>query len=110
MTWIIEYLPEAEQDFNKLDNSQKIIVRKSIYKVQQNPLPQNEGGYGKSLGNHNNSNLRGLLKIKLKNSGLRIVYGLKRIDKTIIIVVIGIRDDSKVYTIAAERKNKYQIK
>lgn len=110
MTWIVEYLPEAEQDFNKLDNSQKIIVRKSIYKVQQNPLPQNEGGYGKSLGNHNSSNLKGLLKIKLKNSGLRIVYSLKRIDKTLIIVVIGIREDSKVYSIASKRKEKYNLK
>ncbi len=49
MMWTVEFLPEAD-----------------------NSLPQNQGGYGKSLGNHSSSNLANLLKIKFKNIGLRI--------------------------------------
>lgn len=104
MNWSVEYLPEAEKDYSKLDGSQRIVVRKAIAKLQQNPLPANEGGYGKPLGNHNNSQLSGLLKVKIKSAGLRIVYGLKRIEHRIVIVVIGIRADSEVYTIASNRK------
>lgn len=64
MSWDVKYLPEALEDLRKLDGSQKILIRKAIQKVCQNPLPENEGGYGKLLGNKNNTNLFGFLKIK----------------------------------------------
>ena len=44
------------------------IVTKALLRVSQNPLPANEGGYGKALGNHTANKLSGLLKIKLKES------------------------------------------
>ena len=74
MSWKLEYLPEAEKDLKDLDGSQRILVLKAIKKVQQNPLPVDEQGYGKPLGNHNSTSLAGLLKIKLRSAGLRVVY------------------------------------
>ena len=53
MNWKLEYLPEAEDDFKALDGSQRNLVLKAIKKVQQNPLPADENGYGKLLGNQN---------------------------------------------------------
>ena len=53
MSWNVKYLPEALEDLRKLDGTQKILIRKSIQKVCKNPLPENEGGYGKPLGNKN---------------------------------------------------------
>ena len=50
MNWKLEYLPEAEKDLKDLDGSQRILVLKAIKKVQQNPLPVEEQGYGKPLG------------------------------------------------------------
>ena len=50
MSWEVKYLPEAEKDVMRLARSQQIIVQKAIRKVRQNPLPLNEGGYGKPLG------------------------------------------------------------
>ena len=50
MSWEVRYLPEAEKDLKDLDGSQRILVLKSIKKVQQNLLSQAEGGYGKPLG------------------------------------------------------------
>ena len=76
MNWKLEYLPEAEKDLKDLNGSQRILVLKAIKKVQQNPLPVAEQGYGKPLGNHSSTNLAGLLKIKLRSAGLRIVYQL----------------------------------
>lgn len=41
----------------ELDNSQRLLVLKAVQKVQINPLPDYEGGYGKPLGNHLQSKL-----------------------------------------------------
>ena len=37
--WRVIYSPEAKQDLKNLDGSTRIIVRKAIQKVSQNPLP-----------------------------------------------------------------------
>lgn len=105
MSWEVLYLPEAENDLKKLDGSQRILVLKAIKKVRNNPLPQSEGGYGKPLRNKGGRNLTSLLKIKLKASGIRIVYSIKRQAEQMFIIVIGIREDEEVYNIAESRKN-----
>ena len=104
MSWTLEYLPEAEKDLKALDGSQRLLVLKAIKKVQQNPLPQSEGGYGKPLGHKGGRDLTNLLKIKLKASGIRIVYSLIRQDEKMVIIVIGIREDEEVYDIVNSRK------
>lgn len=89
MKWDITYLPEVLDDLRMLDGSQRMLVRKAIQKVSSNPLPETEGGYGKLLGNKNNTNLSGLLKVKLRGAGLRIVYKLVRMEDRLLIIVIG---------------------
>ena len=106
MSWNVEYLNEAVKDMDALDGSQRILVRKAIKKVSTNPLPQSEGGYGKPLGNKGNRDLTGLLKIKLKASGIRIVYSLIRTDEKMLVIVIGVRADDEVYDIASARQSK----
>ena len=78
MNWQVQYHPDALKDLKKLDGSQQVLVKKAIRKVSGNPLPASEGGYGKPLGNKHQNNLSGLLKVKLKGAGLRIVYSLIR--------------------------------
>lgn len=97
------YLPEAENDLRRLDGSQRKLVLKALQKVRSNPLPQSEGGYGKPLGNKLSNNLSGLLKIKLRASGLRIVYRLIRSNDKMLIIVIGARADNDVYETAQKR-------
>lgn len=101
--WILEFDIDAKKDFLNLDGSQKPQVAKAIKKVQQNPLPDYEGGYGKPLGNKGGKDLHGLLKIKLKKLGLRIVYELIRQDDVMKIIVISLRSDNEVYETAAKR-------
>ena len=108
MSWDIRFLKEATEDFNRLDGSQQKIVSKALLRVSQNPLPTSEGGYGKPLGNHTSSNLSGLLKIKLKAHGLRIVYQLVRVKRQMVVIVIGIRADGQVYSEAQTRVNRLQ--
>lgn len=109
MNWKLEYLPEAEDDFKALDGSQSNLVLKAIKKVQQNPLPADENGYGKLLGNQNGKNLAGLLKIKLRAAGIRVVYQLQRTETAMLVIVIGVRADEEVYEIAQKRAAKHHL-
>ncbi len=108
MNWSVEYLEEARNDISRLDKSQRLVVRKAIEKVRANPLPQSEGGYGKPLGNKAIANLSGLLKIKIKALGIRIVYKLVRVDKKMVIVIVGARANEQVYRDAGKRMKPYQ--
>ena len=109
MNWTLQFLPEAEKDFKNLAGNQQIMVAKAIKKVQENPLPVSEGGYGKPLGNKGGNNLTGLLKIKLKNAGIRVVYKLIRTETEMLVVVIGARADEEVYDTAKHRVQKYDL-
>lgn len=103
MNWSINYLDEVEDDFASLDGSQRIYVRKAIKKTLQNPLPRNEGGYGIPLGMKGNINLTGLIGIKMRGAGLRVIYKLVRTEKEMQIVIIGVHEDDRVYKQAQER-------
>lgn len=105
MDWDVKYTKPAAADLDKLDNSARIQVLKAIKKVSENPLPRPHG-YGKPLGNHNSSDLTGFLKIKLKQTGLRIVYDLVKTDNIMRIIIISIRDDEAVYKEAEKRAKK----
>lgn len=109
MKWELKFLPEAEKDIDDLDGSQRLQVKKALMKVKQNPIPANEGGYGKPLGKTNDTDLTGLSKIKLRSSGLRIVYKLIQTESSMVVVVVGAREDSEVYQMAEKRRRKYGL-
>ena len=101
--WDVIYTDEAKKDYNALDPSSLNQVDKAIRKVSQNPLSESEGGYSKPLGNKRGKNLTGLLKIKLKKLGIRVVYKLIRTDEIMKIIIVAARADDEVYEIAAKR-------
>jgi len=103
MAWHITYHHKAIGDMKKLGKTESLRVEKAIDKVAQNPLPHQEGGYGKPLGNTATSKLAGCMKIKLKNLGLRVVYQLIREAEAMKIVIISVRADDAVYKEAERR-------
>ena len=109
MTWSIEFLEEAEKDMKKLDHSAQIQVLKGIIKVSKNPLPPEEGGYGKSLGNKSGTNLTNLMKIKFRDLGIWLVYKIERVDGVMKIIVVSARADEQVYKEAAKRREKHDL-
>ncbi len=102
MSWKIEYIKEAQRDLQKLDAYNRRIILKAIEKTAQRPLPPPDG-IGKSLGNHAAANLSGYYKIKLRDLGYRVVYGLVREGNVMKVIVISIRDDDAVYREAERR-------
>ncbi len=67
--------------------------------MSQNPLPNTEGGYGKPL----HGPLAGCLKIKLLRLGVRVVYRLRRAERGMEVIVVGVRSGGEAYADAAER-------
>ena len=109
MNWDLEFLPEARKDLRKLDGSQRQHVIKAINKTLKNPLPRSEGGYGIELGNKGGVNLTNCLEIKLRGEGLRVIYKLIQTETEMLIVIIGAREDEKVYDDADERITRYRL-
>ena len=109
MTWKVAYLAEAKKDIRSLSRTQQAAVKKAIEKVQENPMPQKEGGYGKPLGNKQNLDLTNLLKIKLRGDGIRIVYKLEKTESQMLVIVVGIREDEEAYKTAYKRRLKYNL-
>ena len=109
MNWVAEYLPEVEKDIKRLDPSIRAQIRKGIEKALINPLPKTEGGYGEPLGSRSDTNLTGLFRIKFRDLGIRVVYALKRVEGKMVVVVIGICEDHKVYREAQRRRDLYGL-
>lgn len=109
MSWSVEFLEEAKKDLKRLDRGVQTQVVKGIKKVAQNPFSIHEGGYGKPLGNKNNTDLTGLFKIKYRDLGIRVVYRLEYTETMMKIIVISARTDEQVYKEALKRREKYGI-
>ena len=102
MSWKIEYIKEAQRDLQKMDPYNRKLILKAIEKTAERPLPPPEG-IGKPLGSHAAANLSGYYKIKLRDLGYRVVYGLIREGNTMKVIIISIRDDEAVYREAERR-------
>lgn len=102
MEWKVEYIKEAQRDLKKLDPYNRRIILKAIEKTALHPLPPPEG-IGKPLGNHAAANLSGYYKIKLRDLGYRVVYGLIKENNIMKVVIISIRNDDVVYKEAERR-------
>ena len=109
MIWGIEFLQEAEKDMKRLDHSVQIQVLKGIKKVSKNPLRVSQGGYGKPLGNKENTNLTNLMKIKFRDIGIRVVYKIEYVDEVMKIIVISARTADQVYKEASKRRKEHNI-
>lgn len=102
MEWKIEYIKEAQRDLKDLDPYNRKLILKAIQKTALRPLPPPDG-VGKPLGNHSATKLSGYYKIKLRDLGYRVVYGLIRENNVMKVIIISIRDDELVYKEAERR-------
>ncbi len=97
MSYKIEFIPEAEQDFAKLDNSIRKQVAKKIDKLSINPY------FGETLQDKFGMNLTGFYKIYVLDKRYRIVYRIIESSKIVEIWAIDKRDKKKVYKVLFNR-------
>jgi mRNA interferase RelE/StbE len=102
MAYQVEFLPDAEKDFDSLDGSIKREVAKKIDALAKNPLS------GKPLGSKLGMDLTGFYKLYVAKKKYRIVYRLiGKYIEVIEIVGIGRRDKEEVYKLVARRLKKF---
>ncbi len=101
MPYKVEFIPEAESDFEALDGSLKKEAAKKIDALSDNPF------LGKPLGNKLGIDLTGFYKLYFDRKKYRVVYRFLGTDIEIIeIFGIGKRDKEKVYKMVAARLKK----
>ena len=93
--WKVELIPEAKDDFDRLDGSVKKLVLKQLIKLEKDPK------YGDPLSNRGGMNLEGYSKLYADKKRIRIVY--EEIEHIIRIIAIDKREDMEVYRIALKR-------
>lgn len=95
MSYSLEFKKDALKEWKKLDSSIREQFKKKLAKIISNPhIPAVRlSGFGISE----------CYKIKLKQSGYRLVYEV--MDKKLVVTVVGVgkRENSKVYSTAMQR-------
>ena len=104
MSYEIKFIPEAADDYRKLDGSIKKLANEKIDALKENPL------LGEALGNKNNINLSEYYKIYIAKKSYRIVYRLLGEEEIEIVEIWGIgkRDKLEIYKTIGKRIEKYK--
>jgi mRNA interferase RelE/StbE len=101
MTYKVELIPEAGDDFNNVDGSVKKQIAKKIDSLSENPF------LGDHLGNKFGIDLTGFYKLYAIKKKYRIVYHFVGDRLEIVeIIAIGKRDKEEVYRLVAKRLKK----
>ncbi|TLF41136.1 addiction module toxin RelE [Lacticaseibacillus zeae] len=91
----LNFYPEAQAEYDKLDGSQRIFVDKALIRLRT---------FGMNAGQALHGKLTGFRKLKNKKTGLRIVFGQSLEGITIMdIVAVGYREDLQVYRNSEKR-------
>ena len=99
MSYRIELISEAQNDYKNLDGSIKKLVNKKLNELSEKPF------LGEQLGNKHNIDLTGFFKIYVAKKSYRIVYRIITPTKIEIIEIWGIgkRNKEEIYRIIGKR-------
>lgn len=93
MSYELGFLPSALKEWQKLDNSIKTQFKKKLKERLENPKVVKD-------------KLRGyddVYKIKLRDAGYRLAYQVKDAQITIIVLVVGRRENDEAYELLKDR-------
>ena len=93
MSYELEFLPSALKEWQKLNNSIKTQFKKKLKERLENPKVVKD-------------KLRGyddVYKIKLRDAGYRLAYQVKDAQITIIVLVVGRRENDEAYELLKDR-------
>lgn len=94
----VRFTDLSKRDYDKLDNSQKQQILKSLERIERDGMLAGQALHGK---------LKDCRKMKHKRLGLRVIFKETEDFLEIIeVIVIGKRDDSVVYKEAEKRLNR----
>lgn len=95
MSYELNFLEQALEEWNKLNPSIQQPLKKKLEKVLENPrIPKNK------LSGHPNR-----YKIKLRNIGYRLVYEVIDDEIVVLVIAVGKRENNAVYNTAGSRQS-----
>ena len=93
MTYKLDFLEEALEEWSKLNPSIKQPLKKKLLKILENPrIPKNK------LSGHPDR-----YKIKLRSIGYRLVYEVIDDEIVVLVIAVGKREKNSVYDAADSR-------
>lgn len=97
--WKVEFLPEAREDFRRLDSSVQLRLRPALRKIESDPI-----AYGDSLGKRQGRNLAGLYSLRGVDRKIRVIYAVfDGLVQVVLILSIGQRERMEAHQLAHER-------
>jgi len=90
----LKLMPEALDEWNKLDGSIKVLLKKQLKKRLESPH---------SPGNELRGDLKDCYKIKLRKQGYRLVYQVEDNVLTVLVLAVAKREDLEAYKNAVQR-------
>ena len=93
MSYELEFLPSALKEWQKLDNSVKTQFKRKLKERLENPKVVKD-----KLRGYDN-----VYKIKLRDAGYRLAYQVKDAQITIIVLVVGRRENDEAYELLKDR-------
>ena len=94
MIYGVEFHPDALKEFNSLEKATREIFAKKLSKRMSDPFVVSA-----RLG----GDLSDCFKIKDKKSGMRLIYTVNIMDKTLFVIAVGKREKNSVYRNARKR-------
>ncbi len=93
-TYSLEFDESALKEWRKLDGSIQALFKKQLTKRLQSPHVPSAKLHGE---------LQNTYKIKLRNTGYRLVYEVAEQRLVVVVIAVGRRDHDEVYLLAAKR-------
>lgn len=95
MTYKLKFLPSAQKEWDKLDNSIKAQFKKKLAKCLENPhIPANRL-----------HDFECAYKIKVRSVGYRLVYEVDDGEIIVFVIAVGKRENNAIYDVATQRKS-----
>jgi mRNA interferase RelE/StbE len=94
-TYELEFDVGALKEWHKLDGSIRAQFKKQLAKRLQAPHVASAKLHG---------DLQNTYKIKLRDSGYRLVYEVIELRLVVVVVAVGRRDHDEVYLVASKRR------
>lgn len=95
MSYNLEFLEAALEEWNKLNPSIRQPLKKKLIKVLENPrIPKNK------LSGHPNR-----YKVKLRSIGYRLVYEVIDDEVIVLVIAVGKRENNEVYNVMNSRRS-----
>lgn len=95
MTYELEFLPSAKKEWDKLDNTIRLQLKKKLLERLANPRVEADKLH----------EAPDRYKIKLKSLGYRLVYEVKNERLVVVVVAVGKRENKDVYVTASQRNH-----